>query len=142
MKEIDSSTLATKSIFSSIFANRHSLIKGTVMEFSFLNKFWYYRKVVCEVKACTILCCVYMHGCHRSGNGQGKKFFKVRKKSGNFTFSQGKIKCLKEVRKKWILVSLFFSLYFYCFLTLKFSYIFYRHESCCIGRILFMKLDD
>ena len=28
------------------------------------------------------------------------------------------------------------------FLTLKFSYIFYRHESCRIGRILFMKLDD
>ena len=26
----------------------------------------------------------YLHGCHRSGNGQGKKFFKVREMSGNF----------------------------------------------------------
>ena len=27
------------------------------------------------------------YGCHRSGNGQGKKrFFKVREKSGNLTF--------------------------------------------------------
>ena len=32
-----------------------------------------------------------LHGCHRSGNSQGKKkFFKVREKSGNFTLSQGK----------------------------------------------------
>ena len=43
-----------------------------------------------------------VHGCHRSGNGQGKKkFFKVREKSGNFTPSQGKFKCLRElVREK------------------------------------------
>ena len=34
-----------------------------------------------------------MHGCHRSGNSQGKiKFFKVREKSGNFILSQGKLK--------------------------------------------------
>ena len=26
----------------------------------------------------------YLHGCHRSGNSQGKKFFKVREMSGNF----------------------------------------------------------
>ena len=33
------------------------------------------------------------HGCHRSGNSQGKKkFFKIREKSGNFTLSQGKVK--------------------------------------------------
>ena len=30
-------------------------------------------------------------GCHRSGNGQGKKFFKVREKSGNFILRQGKL---------------------------------------------------
>ena len=30
------------------------------------------------------------HGCHRSGNGQGKrKFFKVREMSGNFILGQG-----------------------------------------------------
>ena len=34
-------------------------------------------------------------------NGQGKKIFKVRKKSGNFTSSQGKFKSLKEVKEKW-----------------------------------------
>ena len=33
-------------------------------------------------------------------NGQGKKIFKVRKKSGNFTSSQGKFKSLKEVKEK------------------------------------------
>jgi len=27
-------------------------------------------------------------GCHRSGNGQGKKSFKVREKSGNFILGQ------------------------------------------------------
>ena len=44
-----------------------------------------------------------------------KKFLKVREKSRNFTFSQGKIKCLKEVREKWNFKStynLLFSLYF------------------------------
>ena len=41
------------------------------------------------------------HGCHRSGNSQGKKkFFKVREKSGNFTLSQGKFTSLKKVREK------------------------------------------
>ena len=44
--------------------------------------------------------CLACHGCHRSGNSQGKKFFKVREKSGNFTLSQGKLTSLKEVRKK------------------------------------------
>ena len=34
---------------------------------------------------------VFKHGCHRPGNGRGKKFFKVREKSGNFTSNQGKI---------------------------------------------------
>ena len=41
------------------------------------------------------------HGCHRAGNGQGKKFLKVREKSGNFTSSQRKFQSLKEVREKW-----------------------------------------
>ena len=40
------------------------------------------------------------HGCHRSGNSQGKKFFKVREKSGNFTLSQGKFTSLKKVSEK------------------------------------------
>ena len=31
---------------------------------------------------------------------RGKKFFKVREKSGNFTSSQGKVTSLKEVREK------------------------------------------
>ena len=32
------------------------------------------------------------HGCHRSGNGQGKKkFFKVREMSGNFILGEGKL---------------------------------------------------
>ena len=31
---------------------------------------------------------------------KGKKFFMVRKKSENFTSSQGKFKSLKEVREK------------------------------------------
>ena len=34
----------------------------------------------------------FYHGCHRSGNGQGKqKFFKVREMSGNFILGQGKL---------------------------------------------------
>ena len=31
------------------------------------------------------------HGCHRSGNGQGKKFFKVREMTGNCILDQGKL---------------------------------------------------
>ena len=31
---------------------------------------------------------------------RGKKFFKVREKSGNFTLSQGKFTSLKKVREK------------------------------------------
>ena len=30
-------------------------------------------------------------GCHRSGNGQGKKFLKVKEKSENFILSQGNL---------------------------------------------------
>ena len=33
----------------------------------------------------------YLHGCHRSGNGQGKKFFKVREMLGNFILGQGRL---------------------------------------------------
>ena len=37
------------------------------------------------------------HGCHGSGKSQGKnKFFKVREKSGNFDFIQGKWKPWKK----------------------------------------------
>jgi len=32
-----------------------------------------------------------LQGCHRSANGQEKKFFKVRGKSGNFILSKGKL---------------------------------------------------
>ena len=57
--------------------------------FSCLN-----RKSACEQS-------LILHGCHRSGNSQGKKkFFKVREKSGNFTLSQGKFTSLKKVREK------------------------------------------
>ena len=50
---------------------------------------------------------------------KGKKFFMVRKKSENFTSSQGTFESLKEVRKKGSFKStyLFFSLYFCCSLT-------------------------
>ena len=43
-----------------------------------------------------------------------KKFFKIREKSGNFTLSQGKVKCVIEFGEKWNFKStyLFFSLYF------------------------------
>ena len=58
-----------------------------------------------QQKVCIILshgdAKVPLHGCHRSGNSQGKKkFFKVREKSGNFTLSQGKFTSLKKVREK------------------------------------------
>ena len=43
---------------------------------------------------------VVKHGWQRTGNGQGKKFFKVREKSENFTPSQEKFKSLREVREK------------------------------------------
>ena len=37
-------------------------------------------------------CYTPRHGCHRSGNGQGKKkFFKVTEMSGNFILGQGKL---------------------------------------------------
>ena len=42
---------------------------------------------------------VHCQGCHRSGNGQGKKF-KVKKKSGNFIWNLGKIDILKESQGK------------------------------------------
>ena len=50
---------------------------------------------------------------------KGKKFFMVRKKSENFTSSQGKFESLKVVREKGSFKStyLFFSLYFCCSLT-------------------------
>ena len=41
---------------------------------------------------------------------RGKKFFKVREKSGNFTSSQGKVTSLKELGKSEIL-----RVHFYCF---------------------------
>ena len=44
---------------------------------------------------------------------------------------QGKFKSLKEIKEKWHFTStyLYFSLYFYCFLTCEIF--FYEHESCC-----------
>ena len=39
------------------------------------------------------------HGCHRSGNGQGKKFFNVREMSGNFILGQGKFSQGKWVQR-------------------------------------------
>ena len=64
---------------------------------------------------------------------RGKKVFKVREKSGNFTSIRGKVNSFKEVREKWNFKStlLLFSLHFCCFQT------FYGHELCCIGKILF-----
>ena len=35
----------------------------------------------------------------RAGNGQGKNFFKVNEKSGNFTLNKGTLKSLKEFRE-------------------------------------------
>ena len=40
------------------------------------------------------------HGCHRSGNSQGKKFFKVREMSGNYYFVSGKIGIFKKSQGK------------------------------------------
>ena len=41
-------------------------------------------------------------GCHRPGNGQGKKFIKVREKSGNYILSQGKLTFWRrKVRGNW-----------------------------------------
>ena len=40
----------------------------------------------------------HVQGCYRSGNGQGKlKFLKLRKKSGNFILSQGKLKAGRNI---------------------------------------------
>lgn len=45
---------------------------------------------------------VLIQGCHRSGNGEGKyKFLKVREKSGNFIFSQGKLAFWRKVMGNW-----------------------------------------
>ena len=41
----------------------------------------------------------YLHGCHRSGNGRGKKFFKVREMSGNFILGQGRLAFRRKVRE-------------------------------------------
>ena len=46
-----------------------------------------------------VLYCI--QGCHWSGNSRGKKFFKVRIKSGNFILSQGKLIFWRNVRKNW-----------------------------------------
>ena len=40
------------------------------------------------------------HGYYRSGNGEGKLFFKATQVSENFTLSKGKFKSLKEVKIK------------------------------------------
>ena len=40
----------------------------------------------------------YLRGCHRSGNGQGKKFFKVREMSGNFIVQFQKMSILPHGR--------------------------------------------
>jgi hypothetical protein len=40
---------------------------------------------------------MHFQGCHRSGNGQGKKkFFKARENSGEFYYKYGKTDILKE----------------------------------------------
>ena len=46
-----------------------------------------------------VLYCI--QGCHWSGNSRGKKFFKVRGKSGNFILSQGKLIFWRNVRENW-----------------------------------------
>ena len=40
----------------------------------------------------------YLRGCHRSGNAQGKKFFKVREMSGNFIVQFQKMSILPHRR--------------------------------------------
>ena len=42
---------------------------------------------------------VLLQGCHRSGNGEGKKFFEIREKSGNFILSQEKSTLQRKVGK-------------------------------------------
>jgi len=41
----------------------------------------------------------HRQGFHSSGNGQGKKFYKVREKSGNFILSQGKLAFQRKLRE-------------------------------------------
>ena len=81
----------------------------------------------------------------RSGNGQGKKFFKVNEKSGNFTLNQGTVKSLKELREKWNFKStyriLFPLLLLFSNVYKKIFVNFMEMESCCNG-ILFMNLND
>ena len=75
----------------------------------------------------------------------GQEMF--REKSGNFKCSEsGKISSLKEVREKGSFKTtyVFFSLYLRVLFSniLKSFCTFYGHESCCIGRLLFIRLND
>ena len=72
---------------------------------SALSAHWHSECFVCSVSSLLFLASLFaihflyypfckfgvIHGCHRSGNGQEKNFFKVREKSGNFILSQGKL---------------------------------------------------
>ena len=79
----------------------------------------------------------------RSGNGQGKNFFKVDEKSGNFTLNQGTVKSLKEFREivRVHTVFILFPLLLLFSNISNFFVNFTEMESCCNG-ILFMNLND
>lgn len=72
-----------------------------------------------------------------------KKIYSRSEKHHGISFLVGKFKSLKEVREKGNFNNtfLFFSFYVYCFVTFRLFCAFYRHESCFIGRVLFMILN-
>ena len=71
----------------------------------------------------------------RSGNGQGKNFFKVDEKSGNFTLNQGTVKSLKEFREivRVHTVFILFPLLLLFSNISNFFVNFTEMESCCNG---------
>ena len=65
-------------------------------------------------------------------------------KSQELHFEPAKICLRKKAGKSEILIvhMFFFARLFLLFITFKILFTFYGHESCCNGRILFMKLND
>ena len=111
----------------------------------------YFREYILTLNTAGTVCCRYSGivviptcGCHRSGNGQGKNSSSSAKSQGISLWVRENLILWRKSGKSKIL-----RVHIYSFLStfivvwhLKFFSSFYGHESHCIVRMLFIKLND
>ena len=124
-------------------------VSGTVpFEWCILQ---YFREYILKLNTAGTVCCRYSGlvviptcGCHRSGNGQGKNSSSSGKSEGiSLRVREILILWRKSGKSKILRVhSYSFLSTFIVVWHLKFFFSFYGHESHCIVRMLFIKLND